>query len=62
MNRSFLIILIPAVLVLTGYIIVLRIMGFSPGYFRLIVVVTGFLTALWLVRRKTAGKSKPTGQ
>ena len=36
MNRSFVIILIPALLVALGYVVVLRMMGIPPGYPRLI--------------------------
>ena len=46
------IIIIPALLVVAGYIIVLRYMGFAPGYPRLIIVITLFFGAIyWLSRR-----------
>jgi uncharacterized membrane protein len=53
MNRALVIILIPALLVAAGYVILLRVMGFAPGYPRLIVVLALFFGALhWLSRRK----------
>jgi threonine/homoserine/homoserine lactone efflux protein len=60
MNRSLLIILIPALLVAIGYVVVLRIMGFSPGYLRLIGAMVLFFGGLyWLSRR--SGKKAKTG-
>ena len=60
MNRSLLIILIPALLVAVGYIVVLEMMGFSPGYPRLIVAVVLFFGGIyWLSKR--SGKKAKTG-
>jgi len=60
MNRSLLIILIPALLVAIGYVVVLRMMGFSPGYPRLIGAMGLFFAGLyWLSRR--SGKKAKTG-
>jgi hypothetical protein len=42
MNRSFLIIMVPALLVAAGYIVVLRYMGIAPGYPRLVVAMIFF--------------------
>jgi hypothetical protein len=57
MNRSFLIIFIPALLVAAGYIFVLRFLGFAPGYPRLIVAMALLFGAIyWLSRR---GARKP---
>jgi hypothetical protein len=51
MNRAFLIIMIPALLVATGYIVVLRYMGIAPGYPRLIAAMTLFFGMIyWLSR------------
>jgi hypothetical protein len=58
MNRSFLIIMIPVLLVALGYIVVLRYMGFAPGYPRLIVAVAGFFGAIWWLGRRTARKAE----
>jgi hypothetical protein len=58
MNRSFLIIMIPVMLVAVGYIVVLRYMGFAPGYPRLIVAVAAFFGAIWWLGRRTARKSE----
>jgi len=49
MNRAFLIILIPALLVATGYVVVLRFMGIAPGYPRLVIALVIFFGAVyWL--------------
>jgi hypothetical protein len=53
MNRSFLIIMIPVMSVALGYIVVLRYMGFAPGYARLIVAVAAFFGAIWWFGRQT---------
>jgi len=51
MNRAFFIIMIPALLVAAGYIVVLRTMGFEPGYARLIAAMAIFFGAIyWLSR------------
>jgi uncharacterized membrane protein len=53
MNRAFLIILIPVILVAAGYVVVFRFMGISPGYPRLIVLAGLFFGAIyWLARRQ----------
>ncbi len=57
MNRAFFIILIPVLLVAIGYIVVLRSMGFAPGYGRLIIAATLFLGAIWWAGRRTARKA-----
>jgi flagellar biosynthesis component FlhA len=52
MNRSFLIIMVPALLVAAGYIVVLRYMGIAPGYPRLVVAMALFFGMIyWLSRR-----------
>jgi len=49
MNRAFLIILAPAVLVALGYVFVFRFLGLSPTYFRFIFAGVVFLAAaVWL--------------
>jgi ABC-type spermidine/putrescine transport system permease subunit II len=60
MNRSLLIIMVPALLVAIGYVVVLRMMGFSPGYPRLIIAVALFFGIIyWLSKR--SGKKAKTG-
>jgi ABC-type spermidine/putrescine transport system permease subunit II len=61
-NGSFFIIIIPALLVAAGYIVVLRYMGFAPGYTRLIIALTLFFGAIyWLSRRsRRSVNSDPT--
>jgi hypothetical protein len=58
MNRSFLIVMIPALLVAAGYIVVLRYMGFSPGYPRLIIAMTLFFGAIYWLSRKQKAKAQ----
>jgi hypothetical protein len=59
MNRAFLIIIIPAILVIAGYIVVLRSMGVAPGYSRLLVAAVILLGAIyWLSRRPRGVNSR----
>lgn len=61
MNRSFLIVLVPALLVAAGYIVVLRMMGIAPGYPRLIIAMVLFFGAIyWLSKR--SGRKTPSVQ
>jgi uncharacterized membrane protein len=56
MNRAFLIILIPAILVIAGYIVVLRFMGVAPGYSRLLIAGVILAGAIyWLSRKQPRG-------
>jgi len=58
MNRAFLIIMIPALLVAAGYIVVLRTMGIAPGYPRLVIAMIFFFgTIYWFSRR--SGRKAP---
>lgn len=62
MNRALFIIMIPALLVAAGYIVVLRYMGFAPGYPRLLVAATLFFgTIYWLSGRnaRKANSNRP---
>jgi hypothetical protein len=62
MNRSILIILIPALIVAGGYVMVLRIMGFSPGYPRLIGAMVLFFGGIYWLSKKSGKKAKTSGQ
>ena len=62
MNRSILIILIPALIVAGGYVIVLRIMGFSPGYPRLIGAMVLFFGGIYWLSKRSGRKAKTGGQ
>ena len=62
MNRSLLIILVPALLVAVGYIFILRMMGIAPGYPRLIVAMILFFGAIYWLSRRTGKKAKSPGQ
>jgi hypothetical protein len=61
-NRAFLIILAPALLVAAGYIFVLRYMGIAPGYPRLFVVMILFFGMIYWLSRRTGPKgNSPRG-
>jgi len=59
MNRSFFIIMIPALLVAAGYVVVLRYMGIAPGYLRLIVVTILFFAVVYWLSRRSGRKGNP---
>jgi hypothetical protein len=61
MNRSILIILIPALIVAAGYVIVLRFMGFSPGYPRLIGAMVLFFGGIYWLSKRSGKKAKSSG-
>jgi hypothetical protein len=61
MNRSILIILVPAVLVAGGYIVVLRMMGVAPGYPRLIVAMVLFFGGIYWLAKRSGKKANSTG-
>lgn len=50
MNRAFLIIAIPAVLVITAYILLAVYAGVQLTYFRIAAGAIGFVLAIYLVR------------
>ncbi|MGB8321778.1 MAG: hypothetical protein WCE52_02335 [Candidatus Acidiferrum sp.] len=58
MNRSIYIIFIPALLIAAGYIVVLRMMGISPGYPRLIGAMVLFFGGIYWLSKRTAKKEK----
>ena len=62
MNRSILIVLIPALMVAAGYVIVLRIMGLAPGYPRLIGAVALFFGGIYWLSKRSGKKIKSSGQ
>jgi len=62
MNRSILIILIPALMVAAGYVIVLRIMGLAPGYPRLIGAMALFFGGIYWLSKRSGRKLKSSGQ
>ncbi|MHB8500526.1 MAG: hypothetical protein ACYDCG_07625 [Candidatus Acidiferrales bacterium] len=57
MNRAFLIILIPMLLVAIGYVVVFRAMGVSSGYWSLILVAAVVGGAMWWLGRRSARKA-----
>jgi hypothetical protein len=60
-NRSILIILIPALLVAVGYIIVLKMMGFPPGYPRLAVAMILFFGGIYWLSKRSGKKANTSG-
>ncbi|MDQ1407346.1 MAG: hypothetical protein QOG55_2975 [Acidobacteriaceae bacterium] len=58
MNRSFTIIMIPVLLVTLMYVLVLRHLGYPPGYPRLIVAMVLFFGMIWWLGRRTIRKPK----
>ncbi len=58
MNKSLLIIMIPALLVAAGYIVVLRLMGIPPGYPRLIGAMVLFFGGIYWLSRRSGKKSR----
>ncbi len=57
MNRSFLIVIIPAIAVAVGYILVLRWLGYQVDFFRLLMAGVVFLAAILLVQRHQRRKA-----
>ena len=62
MNRAFLIIMIPALLVAAGYIIVLRSMGIAPGYPRLAIAMVLFFGTIYWLSHRSVRKANPRRQ
>jgi hypothetical protein len=62
MNRSFFIIMIPALLVAAGYIVVLRYMGLAAGYPRLLLAMALFFGAIYWLSRRNARKTETNRQ
>lgn len=62
MNRSFLLVLSPTVVVALGYILVLRALGMQPPYVKLAVVVAILGLALWWIGRNSARSEEKTPQ
>ena len=58
MNKSFFIILVPALLVAAGYVVVLRLMGIPPGYPRLIIAMVLFFGGIYWLRKRSSKKAK----
>jgi hypothetical protein len=51
--------MIPALLVATGYIVVLRYMGIAPGYPRLVIAVVVFFGMIYWLSRRSGRKANP---
>jgi len=61
MNKSFFIILVPALLVAAGYVVVLRLMGIPPGYPRLIIAIVIFFGGIYWLSKRSGKKAKTGG-
>jgi ABC-type spermidine/putrescine transport system permease subunit II len=59
MNRGFLIIVIPALLVAIGYIMIFRSMGVAPGYARLAGAMIVFSGGIWWLGRRNKKRNDP---
>ncbi len=62
MNRAFLIIFIPVLLVAIGYVAAFRFMGIAPGYSRLILLMALFFGAIYWLSRRNAQKPDSSRQ
>ena len=58
MNRALYIILIPALLVASGYIVVLRLMGIAPGYTRLVIAMILFFGGIYWLSKRSGKRAK----
>lgn len=58
MNRSYYVVMVPVLLVTLGYVVMLRHLGFAPGYPRLFVAMALFFGTIWWLGRRAAQKSK----
>ena len=58
MNRSFYIILIPALLVVAGYLAVFRTLGMASGTPRLMIVTAIFFGAMYGMSRMASRRTK----
>jgi hypothetical protein len=61
MNRSFFIIMVPALLIAAGYVVVLRMMGVSPGYPRLAIAMVLFFGGIYWLSKRSGKKAKTGG-
>lgn len=62
MNRAYLIILTPVILVGLGYVLVLRYMGFAPGYPRLALAGAILVAAMWWLGRRSRRRARARGE
>jgi uncharacterized membrane protein len=56
MNRALWIIAVPAVLVILGYLVVLREIGVAPAYGRLAAATAAFACGIWWLGRRNKKK------
>jgi len=59
MNRGFLIILVPAILLAIGYMVVFRYIGVTPGYGRLAAAMIVFFGGMWWLGRRGKRRQIP---
>ena len=58
MNRAFVIVGAPVLLVAAGYVVVLHSMGISPGYARLAMASLAVAALLWWLSRRNLKKAE----
>jgi hypothetical protein len=58
MNKAILIVLVPALLVAVGYVLILRYMGYPPGYPRLVIAMAVFFGAIYWLSRRASRKAR----
>jgi ABC-type spermidine/putrescine transport system permease subunit II len=58
MNKSMLVVLVPSLLVALGYVLVLRHMGYAPGYPRLLIAMFVFFGAVYWLSRRASRKAR----
>ena len=58
MNKAILIVLVPALLVAVGYVLILRHMGYPPGYPRLVIAMAVFFGAIYWLSRRASRKAR----
>ena len=61
MNRAFLIVLVPAILVAAGYLAVISYLGLRLSFARFLVAGGGFLAAVLIVRLYQRRKARTSG-
>jgi threonine/homoserine/homoserine lactone efflux protein len=61
-NRGFLIILVPALLVALGYIVIFHYVGVTPAYGRLAGAIVLFFGGIWWLGRRNKKKPGSVGQ
>jgi len=59
MNRAIVIAVVPALLVATGYLVLLRTLGLGAGFWPLLVFALILAAAIWVLARRGRTRAKP---